>query len=423
MQHLTKKIFATLCCALFLYSMSPAEARTYKVLFIGNSYVYTNDLPGMLRTVAASMGDTLLTTSVSPGGFTLAGHWGNTASLAAISQTGWDFVIFQAQSQEPSFSPAQVQSQTLPFAKSLDSLSKATNPCAEVMYFMTWGRKYGDAANCVNYPVICTYDGMQGRLRDSYVQMATDNKSSVCPVGQVWRSVRQQDSTIELYVSDQSHPSVNGTYVAACSFYISMLHRRLNSNSFVPTGVDASDASLIRNTAASIVLDSIETWQGAGGMPLAQFTISNAGLTVTATNTSKRNTACDLYWGDGSSTLNNCGATLQHTYTNAGTYNINLVVKDSCGSTDTSLASVSVQLNTNISSNAQYVGQVIKLGSDLRISNADGAVLKVYSVQGALVLQSEVTSSKYTCAVPAEHGVLIYRLHNTDGSMLSGLLR
>ena len=48
---------------------------------------------------------------------------------------------------------------------------------------MTWGRKNGDASNCSAYPPICTYEGMQQRLRESYMEMASANQGRVSPVG------------------------------------------------------------------------------------------------------------------------------------------------------------------------------------------------------------------------------------------------
>jgi hypothetical protein len=415
---------ASLVCVICIFAtISNTHARNYKILFVGNSYVSTNDLPGTLRTMAASMGDTFTMTSVAPGGFTLANHWNSASSIAALSQPGWDFIIFQAQSQEPSFPPSQVQTQTFPYAKSLDSLAKVFSPCAEVMYYMTWGRKYGDAANCVGYPVLCTYDGMQGRLRDSYVQMASDNKSSVCPVGQVWRSVRQQDSTIELYVSDQSHPTVTGTYLAASAFYTSITHRALSNSSYVPVGVDTAHASLIRSTAINIVMDSIETWQGSGSMPLAKFNASASALTATLTNASKRNSICNIYWGDATSTLGNCAANLQHNYPSNGSYNIILVVKDSCGSTDSAQQSVSIAGNVAIAQHYLAAAQVYTHHGSILINNAQGCMLQLYTVQGQLLQQVDIANHATRIAIGNSQEIIVYRLSKLGYKTATGILR
>ncbi|MFM2386327.1 MAG: hypothetical protein RL660_1084 [Bacteroidota bacterium] len=402
-------------CLLAVFSLlaictTQVSARTYKVLFIGNSYCAVNDLPGMLRDMSNSMGDSMQVTSVTPGGYTLNGHWTNTASLAAIATPGWDFVIIQAQSQEPSFSPGQVAANTMPYAKSLDSFVKASNSCAEVLYYMTWGRKYGDPVNCPNYSVLCTYDGMQTRLRDSYVQMANDNNSSVCPAGQVWRSIRQQDSTIELYQSDLSHPSVTGTYVVACAFYTSIYHKALSASSFVPSGVTAANATLIRNTAYAIVMDSIETWQGSGSIPLAKFSATPTGLTANITNSSKRNNSCDWYWGDATSTTNAPQAALNHNYVTAGTYTINMVASSAC-KYDSAKAVVEVVVPNGITNVKDATAPIISAGTNQIICNLQQAsdIVEVVNANGQIVFTSKQVSAGTTLSIPCVSGLYIVR--------------
>jgi hypothetical protein len=59
---------------LLLATALPAPAQSTSVLFIGNSYVGTNDLPNMFRQLALSLGDTVTVASVAPGGYTLYQH-------------------------------------------------------------------------------------------------------------------------------------------------------------------------------------------------------------------------------------------------------------------------------------------------------------------------------------------------------------
>lgn len=236
------------------------SAQTRKVLFIGNSYTAVNNLPLMIANIATSMGDTLQYDSNTPGGYTFNLHSTNVTTLNKIAAQDWDYVVLQAQSQEPSFPPAQVESNTYPYADTLVRKVLENDSCTRVLFYMTWGRKNGDAANCASYPVICTYEGMQARLRSSYLEMAQLNEQEVAPVGAVWKKIRESDSTLELYQADESHPEVTGTYVAACTFYCSLFHKPLNSSVFVPAGVTTTQASLIQQTANEIVFDSLSVW-------------------------------------------------------------------------------------------------------------------------------------------------------------------
>ena len=70
-------------------------------------------MPNLIKQIALSFGDTLIHDSSTPGGYNLSSHSTNPQTLAKINQQQWDYVVLQAQSQEPSFSPSQVASQTL----------------------------------------------------------------------------------------------------------------------------------------------------------------------------------------------------------------------------------------------------------------------------------------------------------------------
>jgi Secretion system C-terminal sorting domain len=245
---------------LFLFCGALAQAQqSKKVLFIGNSYTAVNDLPGMLQQIALSLGDTLYKDSNTPGGYTFQLHSVNTTTLAKINAQDWDHVVLQAQSQEPAFDPAQVAIDTYPYADSLAKFVYQNDSCSRVLFYMTWGRKNGDAANCPFYPVICTYEGMQYRLRQSYIEMAQNNNAQVSPVGVAWRTIRQTDITIELYQPDESHPSLAGTYVAACTFYCSIFHKSL-VGAHIPAGLDTADALFIQQISQATVFDSLDIW-------------------------------------------------------------------------------------------------------------------------------------------------------------------
>ncbi|MGB1248726.1 MAG: hypothetical protein ACPG4Z_07555, partial [Chitinophagales bacterium] len=140
---------------------------TLSALFLGNSYTGVNQLYNLVDSVANHNGDDLIHDRNTPGGYTFEGHSINTTSLNKITAQDWDFVILQEQSQKPSFPPAQVDAETKPYAVVLNDSIKANNPCTEALFYMTWGRENGDQNNCPNYEPLCTYEGMQQRLRES----------------------------------------------------------------------------------------------------------------------------------------------------------------------------------------------------------------------------------------------------------------
>lgn len=188
-------VLFSLCVIKYSFAQ-PHQKR--KVLFLGNSYTYVNNLPQLIHDIALANGDTLLFDSNCPGGQTFQGHFNDVTSLSKINAQAWDCVILQAQSQEPSFSPAQVATQTLPYAIKLDSVIKHNNACTETVFYETWGRKNGDASNCGAYPPICTYIGMQNRLRASYKLFADTTHGIMSPAGEAWRKSIALNPTLEL---------------------------------------------------------------------------------------------------------------------------------------------------------------------------------------------------------------------------------
>jgi len=321
---------------LFLVNVSNSQT-TLRVLFLGNSYTSVNDLPQLVYLVSKSAGDSIVYASNTPGGLTLEGHCNNSTSVNLINQGGWDFVVLQEQSQRPAFTDYEVQTYVFPYAEALNNMILAADSCTETMFYMTWGRKNGDATNCAVWPPICTYEGMDSLLHLRYMMMAQDNNAEVSPVGAVWHYLRNNEPTIELYSGDGSHPSVAGSYAAACSFYASLFRKNPENITF-DYALSATDAGKIRNAARIVVFDSLAHWYNVDEEPIASFNTSNNGLTVSFTNTSVNSHHSYWTFGDGN---NSSEENPEHTYNTANNYTVTLVT-EYCGLYDTTTQVVSV---------------------------------------------------------------------------------
>lgn len=253
------RLFIYLVLLLSCGKLSAQDHLTRKVLFIGNSYIYVNNLPQLLYDVALANGDTLIFDSNAIGGATFNAHANNAVTQTKIQSQAWDYVVLQAQSQEPSFSPEQVDAQTTPFALQLDALVDASDSCALTVFFQTWGRKFGDAANCNVYPPVCTYEGMQDRLLASYTQFADQCDAIMAPVGEAWRMSIAQNSDLNLYSADNSHPSLAGSYLAACVFYETVFRKSVVGTTYT-AGLDAAVAAHLQNMAHNTVSPDPAQW-------------------------------------------------------------------------------------------------------------------------------------------------------------------
>ena len=230
-------------------------AQTKSILFIGNSYTYSNGgVDVMLKNIALSQGDTLYTESFAIGGAKFSDFCNNSETFERIRSRAWDYVVLQEQSQLPSFPPSRVEAECYPFAKQLCDSIRANDSCTQILFFMTWGRENGDQDNCVYYEPLCTYDGMQQRLRESYVQMADDNNAIVVPVGLAWKYVRDHYPEINLYQSDESHPSLEGTYLAACTFNRVLYGTGYYyDNSYCPENLDGNTINKLFSASSNAV--------------------------------------------------------------------------------------------------------------------------------------------------------------------------
>ena len=179
------KLFYIAVTLAFVTKSSFAQI-TKHALFLGNSYTSVNNLPALTAAVATSAGDTLIYDSNLIGGYTLQQHSVDATSLSKIMLGTWDYVVLQEQSQLPSFPISQVETNVFPYARKLDSIINLYNPCAETMFYMTWGRKTGDSFNWPTCPPGCTSSVMDGLLHLRYVMMADSNTAAAWAVGAVW---------------------------------------------------------------------------------------------------------------------------------------------------------------------------------------------------------------------------------------------
>lgn len=251
-----KKTLLLTALLLMAHMLWAQESR--RVLFIGNSYTEVNSLPAMVQRIAESCGARMEYQSNTPGGCTFAQHCSN-QSMALIQQGNWDVVVLQEQSQLPSFPQSQVEQECFPYAQRLIDSVYAHSPNGEAMLYMTWGRKNGDQRNAQYFPVLGTYEGMDSMLYERYMYMARTYDASVCPVGRVWRYLRTHYREIELYDADESHPSLAGTYAAACAFYTMIFHQSPLRINYSPE-IEEPHAQAIREAVQSVVYDTLTYW-------------------------------------------------------------------------------------------------------------------------------------------------------------------
>ena len=187
-----------------------APGPPLRVLFIGNSYTYFNDLPSLV----ADLGHTAryerpirVDMVVAPGA-TLEDHWRSGDALAAIRREPWDLVVLQEQSMLGVLlvegAPA-VNDPTLFHAVARRFIGEIRSAGASPMLFLTWARQSTPAA--------------QDRITRAYAALARETGARLAPVGEAWRLVRMRHPNLALHAPDGTHPSPLGSYLAAATIW------------------------------------------------------------------------------------------------------------------------------------------------------------------------------------------------------------
>lgn len=254
---MTKLLLRTLLLLLIpfcAHAQNAPKSDSLRLLWVGNSYTFYNDLPSTVQAIASSQDKKLSITCYLKGGERFSGHLKNQKLLDAIARGGWDYVVLQEFSSAPAMPTAEVARDVYPYARTLDSLVLAASPDAQVIFYMTWGHKYGNRIPIPEYPIINTYETMQERLITSYLEMTYANDAWCAPVGMAWRRVRHERPDYVLYNQDRFHPAPLGSYIAANVIYSTIYGTPYQTS--VTAGIPAEQAEYIQRVAQETVFNN-----------------------------------------------------------------------------------------------------------------------------------------------------------------------
>ena len=228
-------VLGALACA-----TGPDAPGPVRILFIGNSLTYTNDLPGMVEALADSAGlGPVVVRQVTYPDYSLEDHWNRGDALAAIRQGDWKFVVMQ---QGPSIfrlNPSAV------YAAPIDQTRD---------HLLLWASRFGDEIRQqqgipVLYMVWPEYSAraMMPEVYQSY-RLAADSAGGLfAPAGQAWSAAWARDSSLVLYAPDNGHPAPEGSLLAALTIFGVIFDR---SPIGLPAGLRTRDGFTLQVSAA-----------------------------------------------------------------------------------------------------------------------------------------------------------------------------
>jgi hypothetical protein len=211
--------------------MGTRSIAPLKVLFIGNSFTARNNLPGLIGQLAAARGKSIQHRLISAGGASLRNHWNAGEALKVIQDGHYDYVVLQEQSTLPIKNAKRMHENVRLF----DEAIKVAG--AKTILYLTWARQYASES--------------QQAITDAYTSIGRELGATVIPVGVAWQSFLRKQDQPALHDRDQSHPTLAGSYLAACVFLAVLLKEN-------PVGIDAEVAGL---SVKDLVLLQKTAWQ------------------------------------------------------------------------------------------------------------------------------------------------------------------
>lgn len=228
------------------------EFKNFKTLFIGNSFTFYSDVPLLTQNIATDLGYKFVSESVTKGSHRLSEFANENDEEGAKvykklkESNDYDFVILQ----EQSVGPLTQYNKFLEGAKTLSDLVKNTQTSAKVRLYETWGYEEYATSNKK------TIKEMEGELKEKYNSCAKQIGAKVHYVGSAFTKVYEENKDINLYHSDNKHPSLEGAYLSALVHVGSMFEVDVRATTYKPTGIDETTAIILRNAAYQTVFNN-----------------------------------------------------------------------------------------------------------------------------------------------------------------------
>ena len=212
----------------------PGPDPDLRILFIGNSLTYVNNLPAMVRQLGTSnSARPVSVSSVAFGNYSLEDHWNQGDAARAIDRGGWDVVVLQ---QGPSALP-ESRVLLVQYAQMFAQRIRAVG--ARPALYMVWPGLSRPAA----------WDS----VTDSYAEAGQAVDGIILPAGEALRDALRRDPALELFAGDGFHPAVLGSYLAALVIYARLTEHSTNGIALLapPVPLTGSAAQVMEAAAAS----------------------------------------------------------------------------------------------------------------------------------------------------------------------------
>lgn len=208
------------------------DSADTRILFIGNSLTYTNELPEVVGKLAHAAGRSVAYASMTRSGWSLQEHWEADAA-ERIRDLAPDYVVLQ---QGPS---------TLPESRD---------------HLVYWTERFGPSIReGGGVPALLAVWPDRSRLQylgagtRAYAAAARAVDGTLIPAGETWIRAWEIDPALELYSPDNFHPSYLGTLAAAQTVVAVLLEVPPDSMPALDDGLSDAERTTLRRAVAATV--------------------------------------------------------------------------------------------------------------------------------------------------------------------------
>lgn len=210
-------------------SVESEPENALRVLFVGNSLTYVNDLPAFVEAMARTDSDRpLVYKTVAFPNYSLEDHWREGTARAELADGRWDYVVMQ---QGPSSLP-----------ENQENLKTWAGRFAEE------ARKFGAEPALFTVWPASIHSSSFSAVLTSYAGAAAAVEGLLLPAGKAWVLAWEEEPGLELYGPDGFHPSPIGTYLAALVVYGGLFDTSVRN---VPAALKIDDDTTVQMPQAT----------------------------------------------------------------------------------------------------------------------------------------------------------------------------
>lgn len=186
-------------------------------------------MPQLLVDLAAERGRDVRFDLIQSGGASLRQHWNKGDAGKAIAKGKYDWVVLQEQSTLPVKNAARTRENIELFVEPIASAG------AKMALYLTWARR--------NTPE------SQDAITTAYNSAGKEFGATVVPAGVAWETFMAKHDSPLLHDKDLSHPTLAGSYLAACVFLAVLFKENATGIETDLKGISAAERLALQKVA------------------------------------------------------------------------------------------------------------------------------------------------------------------------------